>query len=256
MGTYNKTFTKPYPDGWKERPDKTTPVTQQIMNNYDATLEAIEEELVKHYSTFLLEDMAAWLIGLELDPTNYVMTLQLKSKDGTVLDTKTVDFPVESMMIWASYETGILTLTLQNGQELEVPLLDIVDGLVKETLTIAGIDLQDDITKEELLEALDIQAPDPSGSSIVDVTQEEYDALTADEKQNGTIYNITDAPAVISDEYDPEKDYVPGKYCMYKNGLYKCTDSTTGDWDTECWQATTVAGELEALFTLLAGGAV
>lgn len=254
MGIYEKTYTKPYPDGWKNRPDKTTPIMAEILDGYDVTLEAIEEELVKHYSTFLLDDMAAWYIGLDLDSTNYVMTLQLKSKDGTVLDTKTVDFPVESMVIGASYETGILTLTLQNGQELQVPLLDIVDGLVKDTLTIAGIDLQDDITKEELIEALDIQEPAPSGSSIVDITQEEYDELTNEEKQEGTIYNITDAPPVISEEYDPEKEYVPGNYCMYKNGLYKCMDSATGGWDADCWQKTTVTGELEALYALLAGG--
>lgn len=46
MAEYTPIFTKPYPDGWKDKPDKTTPVTAEIMDGYDSTIENIESYLV------------------------------------------------------------------------------------------------------------------------------------------------------------------------------------------------------------------
>lgn len=43
---YEKNFTKPYSGGYKDKPDKTTPVTADILNMQDNTFEAIEEYLV------------------------------------------------------------------------------------------------------------------------------------------------------------------------------------------------------------------
>ncbi|MCM1090541.1 MAG: hypothetical protein NC092_00920 [Butyrivibrio sp.] len=272
MEAYKRTYTKPYPDGWRERPDKTTPATAQIMDNYDTAIEAIEEELVRHYSIFLLAESEAVTIDLEVDTTDYVMTLCLKTKDGVELDKKTVTIPISTAIEGLVKDTRtIVGLDLKEditkekfwealnitGEDL--PLESMKEGLVPDTRKIVGIALNDDITKEQLLEALDIQGAATGGSSnvdnIMDVTQEEYDALTDEEKQDGTVYNITDAPAVISEEYESERTYVEGNYSIYKNGLYKCTSSTTGEWDADCWQATTVSGELEALFMLLKGGA-
>ena len=272
MESYKRNFVKPYPDGWRERPDKTTPATAQIMDNYDTAIEAIEAELVNHYSYFLLNESNAISIDLEADATDYTMTLCLKTRDGVELDKKTVTIPISTAIEGLVKDTRtIVGLNLQEditkekllealnitGEDL--PLESIRGGLVPDTRKIVGIALGDDITKEKLLEALDIQEAATGGSSsadsIIDVTQEEYDALTDEEKQDGTVYNITDAPAVISEEYEPEKAYAEGNYCIHKNGLYKCISSTTGDWDVECWRATTVAGELEALLKLLKGGA-
>lgn len=45
MAIYEKKFTKPYPDGYKDKPDKTTPVTADILNMEDDTLVAVEDYL-------------------------------------------------------------------------------------------------------------------------------------------------------------------------------------------------------------------
>lgn len=45
MSEYTPTFTKPYPDGWKDKPDETTPVTAEIMDAYDEVIENIENYL-------------------------------------------------------------------------------------------------------------------------------------------------------------------------------------------------------------------
>lgn len=45
MSEYTPTFNKPYPDGWKDKPDETTPVTAEIMDSYDEVIENIETYL-------------------------------------------------------------------------------------------------------------------------------------------------------------------------------------------------------------------
>lgn len=45
MAKYTKNFTKPYSGGYKDKPDKTTPVTADILNMQDNAFEAIEEYL-------------------------------------------------------------------------------------------------------------------------------------------------------------------------------------------------------------------
>lgn len=80
----------------------------------------------------VLESDSGNKVALSID-SNYVMTLQLLNKSNEVLSTGTIDLPIENMIVNASYSNGILTLTLQNGQTLNVDISDIVSGLVSET---------------------------------------------------------------------------------------------------------------------------
>ena len=71
-------------------------------------------------------DEAGSDLELSIDPLNYVMTLALKNSKGVILSKKNVD------------------------------VSKIVSGLVKDSLTIAGIDMKDNVTTEELSTALDL----------------------------------------------------------------------------------------------------
>lgn len=84
-------------------------------------------------------------LGLSIND-NYLMTLQLLDKNNNVIDTKTIDFPIESMVVNASYSNGIITLVLQNGTELPINVSALVSGLVPDTRTINGKALSTDIT--------------------------------------------------------------------------------------------------------------
>lgn len=95
-------------------------------------------------------------LGLSINTENYVMTVELKNNKGTVLATKEVDLPIESMVVDASYNNGKLTLTLQNGESIKVDISSIVSGLVNDSFTIAGIDMKDNITASELSSALSV----------------------------------------------------------------------------------------------------
>lgn len=126
--------------------------TSDITNN-----SGFIDKTVNNLDNYLLKTDTGASLGLALDTSNYKMTLQLKNSNGTVIDTHTVDFPIESMVIDASYSNGIITLSLQNGKTIDVDVSSLISGLVPQTRLIAGIDLIDNISKSEMQTALNIQ---------------------------------------------------------------------------------------------------
>lgn len=106
---------------------------------------------IKEYS---LIKNTGYDLSLSIDSSTYIMTIDLKNSLGEVLSTKSIDFPIESMVINATYKNGKITLTLQNGNTLDVDVSALVSGLVKDTFTIAGIDMKDNISASELKTAL------------------------------------------------------------------------------------------------------
>lgn len=84
-------------------------------------------------------------IALSMDD-EYKLTISLKNKNGKVISSGVVDFPIESLITNASYKNKVLTLTFQSGQTLNVSIADIVSGLVPETRTVNGKTLKNDIT--------------------------------------------------------------------------------------------------------------
>lgn len=148
-------------------------------------------------SVYALATESGYDLGLTVDESTYEMTVQLKNKAGTVLSTKSVDLPIESMVIGADYADGILTLTLQNGETLDVDISAIVGGLVNDTFTIAGIDMKDDITAEELKTALGIPssyAPTDAQANVIETIKVNNAALTP----SGKSVNIS-VPTSASD---------------------------------------------------------
>lgn len=87
-------------------------------------------------------------IEVLLNSTDQKLTISLKNIDGTVISTKTVDFPIEQLVMSVEYveEDKDLKITLQNGTVTRVPLDAIVDGLVSNTRKINGKALSSDIT--------------------------------------------------------------------------------------------------------------
>lgn len=170
---YTPIFEKPYPDGWEDGYGLTE-VKAEYLNMVDNTIIKIEDFLKNNGSggggtvsgDYALLSETGYALGLTIDD-NYVMSISLLNKVGDVLSTKQLDFPIESMVINAKYADGILTLTLQNGNSLDVDISDIVGGLVSENRTIAGIDLKDDITARELVDA----ERNVSGELYVDFTE-------------------------------------------------------------------------------------
>ncbi len=87
---------------------------------------------------------------LSLNTTTYVLTMTLKDQDGTALSTKTVDFPIESVVVNGTYDSTNkkIVLTLQSGATIDVPVADLVAGLQTEITSANKLDsdLVDDST--------------------------------------------------------------------------------------------------------------
>ena len=167
---YVAEYQRPYEGGYVNLPSEETPEKAEFMNARDDTIIKIEQflanlELGGLGGEYALLSEAGYSLGLNID-SNYIMTISLKNKAGAVLDSKNIDFPIESVVVNATYENGKITLTLQNGNTLPIDISDMVKGLVPTTRKIAGIDLADDITEEELKEVLEI---DVIQSDIIDL---------------------------------------------------------------------------------------
>lgn len=94
-------------------------------------------------------------IGFDIDPTTFIMTLQLKNYGGTVLDTKSIDLPLETMIIGASYSNGTVYLTVKGEEEpLAVDISDLIDGLVNEQTfneEVQRLDRRVDLTIKDII---------------------------------------------------------------------------------------------------------
>ena len=100
------------------------------INNNSQEITNVKENL-KNYS---LITETGNKISLTINSSTYVMTLQLKDKNGSVLSTGTIDLPLETMVVGASYnaDTQEIELTLKNGSKVSFSVSDLVKGLVNE----------------------------------------------------------------------------------------------------------------------------
>lgn len=70
-------------------------------------------------------------IDLTLNSQDYKLTATLKDQDGTILNSKMVDLPLETVVVSGRYDSTnrAIVLTLQNGNSIDVPVGDLVNGL-------------------------------------------------------------------------------------------------------------------------------
>lgn len=74
-------------------------------------------------------------IGISLNPDTYVLTAQLYDANNDPLgDSSSVDLPIESLVISGRYdaETKTLILVLESGDEIDIPVADLISGLQEE----------------------------------------------------------------------------------------------------------------------------
>lgn len=89
-------------------------------------------EFNKNLQNCSLITETGYKLDLSIDNSTYVMTLKLLDKNENVLSTGKIDLPIESMIINVSYDSNVkrLTFSLQNGNIINVPLNDLISGLV------------------------------------------------------------------------------------------------------------------------------
>ena len=199
---------------------------------------------IKEYS--LIKD-TGYELALSIDSSTYVMTIELKNSSGDVLSQKSIDFPIESMVVNASYANGKITLTLQNGNTLDVDVSALVSGLVKDTFTIAGIDMKDNITASELKAALGLDKVTnvSTNDQVPTFTQESTRTNIVSGEKLSVLFGkimkwFSDLKTVaFSGSYNDlsNKPTIPTKTSQLENDSgYKSTDNNT-------WKANTSTSE-------------
>lgn len=98
-------------------------------------------------------------------------------------------------------------------------------------------------------------------SKIIELTQNEYDALDNSKFRDNIIYFITDGynydtntiKNIISFEYSKTKKYKFGDLCFKDNLLYMCVSETeiTGEWNAAYWSNTTIGEVLSVLYKFM-----
>lgn len=139
-------------------------------------------------------------IEMLINPSTYVLTCKLKNYDGLVLSSMDIDLPIESMIVDGRYDsqTKELVLTLQSGTVIRISISDIITGLVPESRAIAGLNLEDDITKNELLSALNvIEGAEPNAIESISLNSV---PLTPD--QHGNINIVIDFSGCVQKSGD------------------------------------------------------
>lgn len=73
-------------------------------------------------------------IELSINSSTYVVTLNLKDKNNNTISTSSIDLPLESVVVNGSYDSTNkkIVLTLENGNTIDIPVGDLVNGLQTE----------------------------------------------------------------------------------------------------------------------------
>jgi len=168
-----------------ERLGKDEQDIQTNTDNIKANAEAIDK-LNTDLLDYSLITETGNKISMSINPNTYVITLSLKDKNDNILSTQSVDLPLETMIVSASYSNGVLTFTLKNGQTLQVPISDLISGLVStDTFNQAVQGLSNRITaiENDYLKASDkteLQNQITANADDIDNIQEEQLTQNAD----------------------------------------------------------------------------
>ena len=72
-------------------------------------------------------------VRFSMDPQTYIVTFEVLDIDGNVLSSGSLDLPLENVVTNGTYVDGKVILTLQNGSNIEIPVANIVNGLVTQS---------------------------------------------------------------------------------------------------------------------------
>lgn len=137
-------------------------------------------------------------IEIIADSANFQYTFQLKDATGTVLNQKTIDLPIESVVVSGTYDSANqkIVLTLQNGSTIDIPVGALISGLQTEITSQNKLasDLVDDTnqtnkfvsatekaqitTNKEDIAALEARVDDYSYASMVYDAEDESIVVT------------------------------------------------------------------------------
>ena len=222
------------------------PTTRTINNKAltaDVVLKMSDLQNDANYAKIANVDAAGHKLNVSMDTTDYVLTLKLLDKNENVIDIKSVDLPLEELVISGSYDATNkkIVLTLKSGQTIEIPVANLLAGLVNATRQVGSNDLSDDITPTQLFN--DIK--DLTGTltnKTVDADDNDISNLTVDNFKTGVI--VGTLSATPSDKKIPNEKLLADLLALKQN----ITDNTLNT------TAQTIVGAINELKEFLTNG--
>ncbi len=133
-------------------------------------------------TVFALITESANKIALEMDPTEFKIKAKIFDKKNKLIsESNVIDLPLESVVVSGRYDAANkkIILTLENGNVIEIPVEDLIDGLA---------------TKTELEEGLATK-----DANIIESISKNGTALPVDNNKNVNITVPTKTSEVIND---------------------------------------------------------
>lgn len=97
-------------------------------------------------TVFALITESANKIALEMDPTEFKIKAKISDKNNRLIsESNVIDLPLESVVVSGEYDTTNkkIILTLENGNVIEIPIEDLIDGLATKTELEEGLATKD-----------------------------------------------------------------------------------------------------------------
>ena len=134
----------------------------EVIKKNGSALPILDDKVVNiDLSEYALGNEAGARLSAEVDSTTYVLTFTLYDRANNVLNTQSIDLPIESVVVNGRYDntTQSIILTLQSGSTITIPVGALINGL------------QSEITNENKL-----------GSDLVDDTNNLHKFVTQNQK--------------------------------------------------------------------------
>ena len=224
------------------------PTTRTINNKAltaDVVLKMSDLQNDANYAKIANVDAAGHKLNVSMDTTDYVLTLKLLDKNENVIDIKSVDLPLEELVISGSYDATNkkIVLTLKSGQTIEIPVANLLAGLVNATRQVGSNDLSDDITPTQLFNDIKDLTGTMTNKSI-DADDNDVSNLTVDNFKTGVI--VGTLSATPSDKKIPNEKLLADLLALKQN----ITDNTLNT------TAKTIVGAINELKEFLTNGTI
>ena len=224
------------------------PTTRTINNKAltaDVVLKMSDLQNDANYAKIANVDAAGHKLNVSMDTTDYVLTLKLLDKNENVIDIKSVDLPLEELVISGSYDATNkkIVLTLKSGQTIEIPVANLLAGLVNATRQVGSNDLSDDITPTQLFNDIKDLTGTMTNKSI-DADDNDVTNLTVDNFKTGVI--VGTLSATPSDKKIPNEKLLADLLALKQN----ITDNTLNTTNK------TIVGAINELKEFLTNGTI
>ena len=224
------------------------PTTRTINNKAltaDVVLKMSDLQNDANYAKIANVDAAGHKLNVSMDTTDYVLTLKLLDKNENVIDIKSVDLPLEELVISGSYDATNkkIVLTLKSGQTIEIPVTNLLAGLVNATRQVGSNDLSDDITPIQLFNDIKDLTGTMTNKSI-DADDNDVTNLTVDNFKTGVI--VGTLSATPSDKKVPNEKLLADLLALKQN----ITDNTLNTTNK------TIVGAINELKEFLTNGTI